>query len=237
MALELDVQKSTITSDCATMSIVDNTGDYDPVDNPTGYGSPNDARADLYLKFIATLKKTDGDEPITVPDYDPNTTNSWSIAIEEDGWYELFLFACKIYNAGTTYLADYVVYDAVTEKFYYSLQNSNTGNAVTDASWWEEATEVDHFMGAINASQTSVYYDTDNPIETCLTTKCYAKAVLADGCDCLDPCTMKVSEKIRYKLEAAQINGDIQNYSKAQEIIEQLSVICEDIGDCGCGCS
>lgn len=37
-----------------------------------------------------------------------------------------------------SYAEDEVVWDATTEAYYKSLQDANTGNAVTDAAWWEE---------------------------------------------------------------------------------------------------
>ena len=96
----LKVEKGSISADCLTLTIDDNTGVYDAGTNTGGYGSPNDERNTLYLKLLVTLKKTAGDEVITVDAYNDLTVTTWDVTIAEDGRYELFLFACLIYAGG-----------------------------------------------------------------------------------------------------------------------------------------
>lgn len=238
MALTLVVQKKSISSDCGTLTIEDATGSYDVTDNPGGYGAPNETRANLYLKLIVTLKKTTGDETITVDAYDENTVTEWAITITEDGRYESFLFACLAWGSGITYELNYITYDASTDKYYKSLQNSNLNNAVTDPLWWEETEDIDDFIAAIDASQPDIYSDTENIIELCNSVVCKNRALTSVACCCNDECTLQSYEKLRMLLEAAQIRDAQGSYNQAQEIIERIQTVCEDI-DCetntGCG--
>lgn len=234
MALKLKIQKDSITSDCKTVAISDATGSYNVTTNPEGYGAPNEARSNLYLKLMVHLRKSTGREIISVAAYNENTVSNWSVTISEDGWYELYLFGCKAWGSGITYQTGYITYDLSTDKFYRSLQNSNINHAVTDASWWAEATDIDHFTAAITAGQPDIYDDTDSFVELCVSRKCKAKAFLKAGCDCCDECKLQEYEKIRLKIETAEILEADSNFAEAQRIVESLQAICENLTDCGC---
>jgi hypothetical protein len=234
--LGLAVEKTSVSTDCGTMLITDITGVYDNPDNLTGYGSPNEARANLYLKLILSLRKSTGRESIEIPSYNPNTVASWSVSITEPGWYEIFLFGCLAWNSGTEYDEDYVVYHTSTESYYKSLQSSNTNNLVTDTDWWEAITDIEDFQAAIDSEQSGVYSTTTNIAEICSLRKCEAQMLLKAQCDNCDECALKEYEKVRMKLEGIVYNESLGNFTEAQEIIENAQVICADI-DCGCGCS
>jgi hypothetical protein len=227
MALELKIEKDSISSDCTTLTIKDNTGNYNVSTNPHGYGSPNETRANLFIKLFVTLKKTDGDEAQTIDAYDENTEDTWEIDITEDGYYEIFSFACKAWNSGTTYAAGHIVYSSGTDSFYKSLQASNTNHAVTDASWWEVTTDIDDFNDALDLVQPNTYGDIYNFAEVCNSNVCLARK-MADGecCDC-DPSEVQDYEKIRWKLEQVEVNVALERFTKAQEIIETIQPICD----------
>jgi hypothetical protein len=42
------------------------------------------------------------------------------------------------YNAGTTYTLDQYTISTTTHRIYKSLQNSNTGHALSDTAWWQD---------------------------------------------------------------------------------------------------
>src|SRR5690242_17243031 len=130
MALEISVAKASISKDCTTLTITDTTGSYDAVTNLTGYGVPNEVRSNLYNKLFLTLKKSTGDEPISIDAYDENTKSSWEIIINEDGWYEAYLFGCLVWGSGITYQLGYISYDLATDSYYKSLQDTNLNHAV-----------------------------------------------------------------------------------------------------------
>lgn len=230
MALVLKVEKSSISADCGTLTVVDSTGNYNNPDNLGGYGAPNETRANLYLQLLITLKKTDGDEQITVPAVNENTVSTWSITITEDGHYELFLFGTLAWSAAVTYETDYVIYDASSDKFYKSIQDSNLNNAVTDTDWWAVADDPDDFLAAVNASQPDTYNDIENIIELCNSVVCKNAAILSETkCNCLDKCLVKDYEKLRSLVEAATIHEAQGTYSQGQTIVERMQEICAEI--------
>jgi len=59
----------------------------------------------------------------------------------------------QVYAGGTTYAEGDEVWDA--GKVYRSKQNSNTGNAVSNATWWEDLGEVDE--GALEYASGTTY--------------------------------------------------------------------------------
>jgi hypothetical protein len=227
MALELLVEKDSISADCGTIVYKDNTGSYDVTTNPTGYGAPNETRANLYIKFFLTLKKTVGDEQITLPTYISNTVTQWSVTVTEDGYYEAYMFATIAYAGGTTYGLSHVIYDIATDTFYKSLSAGNTGNAVTDATWWEAVTDVDELKAAITASQPDAYADVYEHIELCNSRICKTKAYIQEDDSCSCVCGTSRYAKIRDLIDGADINGSITAFAKAQSIVEEIQGQCD----------
>ena len=220
--------KTSISTDCASLKITDST-DY------TVLGT---ARALLYLKLIVRLRKSTGPENLTIAAYNENTVTSWSaIAVAEDAWYEVYLFGCLVYSTLTNYASGWIVYSAATDLFYRSIQNNNLNNAVTNTTWWLPAgDDPATYSAAIAApsSQPTTHEGTLNYIELCRSTICEGKMLIKAKCDCCDKCLLQQYEKVRMKIEGAGFNRDYGNFSEAQEIIENLNEICNDLIDCGC---
>lgn len=233
MSLVLVVTKTSISADGNTMVVTDSTGNYNVTTNPTGYGNPNETRANLYLKLIVNLVKSTGRNLITVPAYNENTASTWSITISEDGWYEIYMFGCKIYSGATTYGLGEITYDSSSDKFYKSLQAANLNNAVTDAAWWLATEDVEDFTAAVADGQADVYEATANTVQVYRSQLCEAQALKKANCDSCDNCQLKDYEKIRMKIEAAGIEEALGNFSEAQEIVETLENICTTL-DCAC---
>lgn len=73
---------------------------------------------------------------IYIYESDPLLTSSTPSQLQGNG----------LYNSGTTYATNDVVYSAGNEA-YISLQDSNTGNAVTDTAYWAEVPSCTPMMG------------------------------------------------------------------------------------------
>lgn len=237
MALILKIEETSITADCGTLTITDNTGNYNVSTNPGGYGSPNEVRSNLYLLMQLNLRRSTGRESIAVPSYNKHTAALWTVAITEDAEYEIYTFATLAYNSGTNFNLGEITYDISTDAFYKSKQASNVGHAVTDTAWWIPTVDTEDFIAAINAAQANTYSSTYNYMTLCRSLKCEAKAIVAAGCcSCEDTCQLKDYEKIRMKIEGATWLHGMGNYAGAQKIIESLSTLCEGVsGGCGCG--
>jgi len=67
----------------------------------------------------------------------------------------------QVYNAGTTYAEGDEVWSA--GKIYRSVQNSNTGNAVSNATWWEDLGAVDE--SALEYSAGTTYNINDYAVD------------------------------------------------------------------------
>lgn len=226
MALVLDVDVTAQTTDCGTLTVTDSTGNYNVSTNPTGWGAPNAVRSDYYIKLFVTLKKTTGDEPITIDTYNANTVTSWSVDITEDGYYNVYAFACLEFDAGITYaIGEIVFYD---DEFYIAIASS-VGDAPDTSENFEVLATVDQCRDAVDLPQDDVYESNFDYTTVCNGNKCFARSVRNRGCDCDEDCGCKEVadyEKIRLKLEAVDIHSDLGEYTKAQEIIENLNDIC-----------
>ncbi len=240
MALVQVLEKTSISSDCITLVISDSTGAYNVSANPGGYGTPNPARASLYMIFFCNLRSATGARtPIDVPAYNYNTVASWAITLSQDGWYELYAFSTIAYDVATTYALGDITFDVGTNSFYKSLQAGNIGNAVSNAAWWEVTTDIDDFIAATGASQPNAYDVTLNDVELCRSVKCKAMALFqaaeADDCSCDDnnDCALQPYEKIRLRVEAALVAAALQDYADAQEFVDDITRLCIR---CGCGC-
>lgn len=233
--LQLILSKSSTSTDCGTVIIIDST----PTGGSTGYGGSNPARNTLYMNFFATQKLSTENVTLIVPTYNYNTGASWSISITSDGWYEFYAFSCLLYSSGTTFQLNYITYDSGTNAFYKSLQNTNLNHAVSDPAWWQATNNIDDFVAAINASQPNVYSVNFDDIELCRSYKCEANMLAAvQGCGCSpQDCSMQDYEKVRMKIEGANNDYAASNFLGAQITIENISSICNNSDINGCGCA
>ncbi len=238
MGLIIELAKTSISSDCATLVFSDVTPPYNASTAPNGYGTPNPDRSDLYMMILVNLRANSGRQPILVPAYNFNTASTWTVTLSQDGWYEIYAFSTIVYAGGTTYLTGYVTYDISSNKFYKSLQDGNIGHAVTDPVWWVATTDINDFINAIDLVQPNTYTTTLNDVELCRSVKCKAKALFqaAEEDDCSSPdndCTLQNYEKIRLRVEAAEVAAALSNYADSEEFIEDITKLCQK---CGCGC-
>lgn len=62
-----------------------------------------------------------------------------------------------LYNGGTTYAVGDQARSDVTHRIYQSLQNSNTGHAVTDTAWWVDAGPTNGYamLDTVNGTVTT----------------------------------------------------------------------------------
>jgi hypothetical protein len=97
--------------------IEDNTGDYNADTNPEGYGAPNLARNEVVNYVFSYLKKTAGDEALTLAANDPETSNAFTVKIPEDGYLLHTIFTIvKFKDAGYVPVAGDVRWFATDKK-------------------------------------------------------------------------------------------------------------------------
>ena len=89
------VQRFEITEsqDGTIIYVSDETGEYDAVSNPTGYGSPNTARTDVALIIIGKYKASTGDTELTFSTYDPEIVTEFVVPdLTKDGYYQFLIY-------------------------------------------------------------------------------------------------------------------------------------------------
>lgn len=121
MSLVLALTKGSLSSDGTTLTITDDTGSYDASENPGGYGSPNEARADLALFLKAYNKRYDGEDEIqdtelSISTYDPEDVSEWTLTMNEDGWIQATVYGLKLYDIATSFQISELTYDAATNQ-------------------------------------------------------------------------------------------------------------------------
>ena len=104
----------------------------------TVYGAPNLVRADCSV-FLSAAKVdaegTETDVETTGDDEDPSTDSSWSHEYTGDGYWKYRWAVIPEYDVAT----EYDLYDAVVSgsTVYRSKANSNTGQSVSDTTYFE----------------------------------------------------------------------------------------------------
>ena len=133
LQLQLSYSNSNDGSDCKNIVIDDSTGDFSSPDNEGGYGTSNPERNTLALYHILTKKNpeaTDSDLTYTNEDSAADTVASWTIPVSTDGWYRAQSIAIPIWDAGTAYAQDQLVW--FSDALYRS--NTVTSNGESPAS-------------------------------------------------------------------------------------------------------
>lgn len=144
VALELEFAASEVT-------LVDASGDYHAVDNPTGYGAPNAAFSD-YAHYAIIRKKNVNDvadEVLALDSYDEVTAEEFVADRSVDGWYEGCKLNIPVWTAGT--------YASGTVKFYNGViykSNTSTAQQPPHANW-DIITDLEDIEG--NSSIITTY--------------------------------------------------------------------------------
>ena len=134
MALTIDLDLA-ISTDRKTATITDSTV----------YGTGgNPARSAVAVYLTAYKVDFEGNETaltVTSDDSDPQTDSVWTIALDVDGYYKFPFVIIPDYDGATTYDQYDAVYDSGTDAVYRSKVGSNTGNSVSNTSFWEAVSD------------------------------------------------------------------------------------------------
>lgn len=119
MAIQYKLKNTnTINPEGNRVYLIDNTGTYDSVTNPTGYGSPNTEREDVALVVLAVNKTSKGDILIDIVPYSPSTATHFDIIISKDGWYQFSMAVLMILDETDlgSYDVGQILYDASLDR-------------------------------------------------------------------------------------------------------------------------
>jgi hypothetical protein len=137
--------------------VVDTTPDYGDGGNPARNAAAN------YLLWSKT--DSGGNRVFNNPDHgNVLTIITWDVQTPTPGWYERMLMRIQFYNPATAYVPEVsvngvisqyasIVYYATTDKVY-KCKLASTGNLPTDATYWEEVTDLSTLISNTNVSTT-----------------------------------------------------------------------------------
>ncbi|UCD06999.1 MAG: hypothetical protein JSW41_04160 [Candidatus Aenigmatarchaeota archaeon] len=229
MALEQQICHTSNTADCEVFTITDQTGTYDAVDNPGGYGAPNPLRNDLALYLLGyKYKEGEDDEDITavINNTDPQNVTYWEIANSEDGYYYFDLLTINIWDNLTSYVVDDLVFH---NQVFYKALNANNNSEPSDINTdWEIVTD----LAAETANTSLVANVRYNMNYTCRIEICYAKVVhdsgaICNGClDCKGQ-VLKLYQRLDVLLQSMFINMSQENWIEADKVAQTMVGYCK----------
>lgn len=97
------------SEDGTIIYITDETGEYDAVSNPGGYGAPNTAREDVALIILGKYKASAGDVELTFDTYNPEDVTEFAVSnLDTDGYYQFKVYTVDKYVAQPATLNTFV---------------------------------------------------------------------------------------------------------------------------------
>jgi len=235
MALELNICRTATTADCGTVTITDQTGNYDAVDNVGGYGTPNPDRADLALflmgwKWVSPDEDDPEDVPLTINNDDPLNVTSWDIAQTIDGYYYYKIFGVPVWDVAVAYTTGDVVYDSTYQAYYKALQGSTGSQPGATPLDWEV---VENLLE--EEDNDSIYLTDYNDVVYCRAEACVAK-ILSDytdqcckKCDGYDICKQWIQAETLF--QSALVNSYQEKWAESDYILRYLADLCSNV-DC-----
>ena len=238
MSLVINIVKSSISEDGTTMYLSDNTGAYEPSDNPTGYGPPNPARADLAVFILATNKRIDeGDVDLEVADYNPASATSWSVTLHKDGWQQVNSYGLRRYDVNTSFSVTELTYDVASEEIRKIATKSGTGpytytyTVVTEAALVDEANII-LYESTLNTLVTEVSL---NQCHYKANKKFFNEVDVDNSTIVFDDVNFNRYMKLDAYLKAITYDFANGNYTNAEAMVEQAEKICDCFTeDCDC---
>lgn len=220
MALTLSTSFTQDSNDVNAGVVADTTANYGTGGNPVRSAAAN------YLLW----SKTDGDGNRVFnnpPAGDVLSIMSWNVTMAVGGWYERMLMRVQIYS-GAPYVPEIsssgiitqyasIVYYGSTDKVYKCIL-ATTGNLPTNATYWEEVTDlsdiIDNTNIQIDIENTYVRSIVDQKIKTLY-------GAIGRNCACDDKEVIRAN-----KLDALLISADSEveqgNYDDMSLIIAYL---------------
>lgn len=142
----------TITTDLTASTITITDG--------TTYSSPARAGVGVFMDVYKvdynsakTLLTTTGDAS------DADSDATWTSTFTTDGWYKIVMVAPADYAGGTTYAQYDAAFDPATDYVYRSKTAGNTGNALTNTTYWERITRPTDLAFNVGTATASANLD------------------------------------------------------------------------------
>ncbi len=225
--LTIELSFDSITSDRTTGTLVDDTTFSSPARNTLDvFVSGSKMKADASIDSALTVTSNTGD---------PGTAASWTFNVPKDGWFRFLYVALAAYAGGTTYAHYDAVYDSSTDIVYRSLQSSNTGNALSNTSFWEVISNPADL--ALNEGESNESANIASTIYQLIVTAnsefAFASQIAIAGTEAGDAQrerNVQNYELIGVFVDSAYIHDDRAEYPQGEIICRRLQTICTELG-------
>lgn len=146
---------------------------------------------------------------------------SYTVNTAVDGWYEAILMRFNIYDNGTAYVLDDVVYDGGS---VYKAKGATTGNLPTDTDFWDVVTDLSTL---ITNADVDVFIE-DFYIKARANQCVNAKLASLDDCGCDGADLSKYQSAIffRAKIDAADLAFSEDDPELMEKIIRDIEETC-----------
>lgn len=201
--------------------VADTTPDYGTGGNPVRSAAAN------YLLWCKTDKN--GNRVFNNPAFgDVLAIMAWNVVITVSGWYERMLMRIQIYSGATPYVPQVesggvvtqyasIVYYAATDKVYKCIL-ATTGNLPTNATYWEEVTDLSTIIANTNVSTTISNTYVRSTVDQKMK---LLYAGIGDTCACDDKAVIRANN-LYALLIAANSEVTSGNYDDMEKIIAYL---------------
>ena len=184
----------------------DNTGVYNVATNPSGYGTPNPARAYFALYLYGYRYISGGiDNVISISNTIPVTVTNWTIPVTTDGYSYFTMLAIPVFGITTAgisgsvnYITGNIVYLSSNNSYYICVTaDTQAGGPLVNPSRWSVITDPTTIVagltaGLINGIVTSLvisamYYVVSNVVTTYFNTQAFQLQLSIEAqCNCND---------------------------------------------------
>ncbi len=241
MPLELKLKRGAVSGALDYFLMLDNTGIYDPTNNPGGFGDglTNPLRANIALFLYGYKYRKDGeDQPLIIPNTIPVTVTQWQIPLSEDGYYYFQLLGFDVYDPFQAYALDVYVFYA--NNYYKSIDVAAIGqDPINNPLVWEKLGDLT--TQAILDNTTVYKSAVSNQVLNYRAKACYQEQVQLEAencCDChsREQTKTKKYQKIFVHLNAASFDCMQGKYQQADEELMYLAEYCKSIHCKHCKC-
>lgn len=234
--LSLVIKKTAINSDGTAITIIDSTGNYNASANPSGYGSPNDARNQVALFLRSYAKRFNNTTTIvnTLLVSTPDNTDhlvvaNWSVALlaGKDSWVQSTVYGLHLYSTSTLFQVGELAFDTGTSQIRKIKTVSGTGPYTYT---YDVVTEDELEAVGVIIPYTTVYNTYAIP-NSCI---CHEKSnktwQLSQSKEDWD-----VYQKIEAFLKAVKYDFGFGSFSEGQKNIEKVEQLCDCFNE-NCNC-
>jgi hypothetical protein len=214
--MPIDFRQSVFLSDdCTYIGYRDNTGNYDAVTNPGGWGAPNPTRISSG-GYVRITNVCSGEQ--IVPLIYPITADNYPAIFAALGSEENF--------QSMVFYPTFLAYFDQNYNFWYD----NSVTEVPDGLYHIETI-------ILSGEEYDVIGDVDNYILSTCALDCTIAQLAYESL--MNPCNESVKVKYQKVLAYRQVMDylmDCENYSGVCSAWEKINLLLDNKGGCGCGC-